>query len=212
MTARIASLFLLAAFFTSPANAKDKGKNKSSSLPEYVLRATTVVVVIHPDAGEPIGQPTANSNARENVEKALMEWGRLRLLPDGQEADLVIAVRTGSGKFAQPTIKGGPVDNRAGEIQPIDGGVRIGAQHGQPTYPNSPANTPQDTSPHVSKEIGPSEDMFEVYRGNVQDPLDSPPVWRYVAKDCLRAPKVQAVDEFRKALAEAEKPPIPRKP
>jgi hypothetical protein len=54
--------------------------------------------------------------------------------------------------------------------------------------------------------------MFEVYRGGVQTPLDAPAVWRYIAKDCLRPPKVSAVDEFRKAIADAEKPQVPKKP
>jgi hypothetical protein len=36
-------------------------------------------------------------------------------------------------------------------------------------------------------------------------------VWRHIAKDCLRAPNVAAVEEFRKAIAEAEKPQIPSK-
>ena len=51
--------------------------------------------------------------------------------------------------------------------------------------------------------------MFEVYRGGVSDALDSPAVWRYIAKDCLRAPNVRAVDEFRKAVTDSEKPQIP---
>jgi hypothetical protein len=71
----------------------------------------------------------------------------------------------------------------------------------------SPQNGPQ-----IGNEIGPSEDTFEVYRGGMQNPLDSPPVWRYVAKDCLRAPGVTAVEQFRKAIAEAEKPQPPKKP
>ena len=39
-----------------------------------------------------------------------------------------------------------------------------------------------------------------------------PPVWRYIAKDCLREPGVTAVEEFRKAIAEAEKPHPPKSP
>jgi hypothetical protein len=31
-------------------------------------------------------------------------------------------------------------------------------------------------------------------------------VWRYVAKDCLRARAVSAVEQFRKSIAESEKP------
>jgi len=51
--------------------------------------------------------------------------------------------------------------------------------------------------------------MLEVYRGGAYDALDSPPVWRYIAKDCLRAPNMRAVDEFRKAVTDSEKPQIP---
>jgi hypothetical protein len=214
MIARLFSLIVVAALLAVPANARDKDKKKAS-LPDYVLKASTVLVVVMPDAGEPIDQPMANSAARENVEKALMEWGRLRLVLDGQESDLVIAVRTGSSKMV-PTIKGGPIDNRPGVAQPTDGGIRIGAQQGHPTGPgmgpqNSPQNSPQN-GPRLSKEMGPSEDTFEVYRGGVEDPLDSSAVWRYTAKDCLRAPKVSAVEEFRKAIADAENPQIPKKP
>jgi len=210
MTARLFSLILLATLLAAPANAKDK---KKSSLPEYVLRASSVLVVVSPGAGEPVDNPMANATARENVEKALMQWGRLRLVMDGQESDLVIAVRTGSGKMMQPTIKGGPIDNRPGVAQGTDSSIRIGAQQGHPTGDPStgPQNSPQN-GPHMSNEIGPSNDTFEVYRGGVSDPLDSPAVWRYIAKDCLRAPNVSAVDEFRKAIAEAEKPQIPKTP
>jgi hypothetical protein len=210
MTARLCSLVLVAALLAVPASAKDKDKKKAS-LPEYVLRASTVLVVVNPDAGEPIDQPMANSTARENVEKALMEWGRLRVVMDGQESDLVIVVRTGSGRMVQPTIKGGPIDRRGGVAQGTDSTIRIGGQQGHPAG-NDPTTNPQDQGPHMSNEVGPSQDTFEVYRGGMSDPLDSPAVWRYTAKDCLRAPKVSAVEEFRKAIAEAEQPQIPKKP
>jgi len=43
--------------------------------------------------------------------------------------------------------------------------------------------------------------------------LDSPPVWRYIKKDCLRpSPLVPAVEEFRKLIADAEKPKVPKNP
>ena len=129
MTARLSSLVLLVTLLLTPLTAKDK---KKPALPEYVLRATTVRVVIDPDAGEPIDQPLANATARDNVEKALLQWGRLQPVLEGQESDLVIAVRTGNGSAVRRTIKGGPIDNRAGVAQPVDGGIRIGGQQGQP--------------------------------------------------------------------------------
>ena len=198
-------MVLLALSLTPLSRAKDK---KKPVLPEYVVRAQTVRVIIAPDAGEPLDQPMANSTARDNVEKALSEWGRYRLVLDGQEADLVIAVRTGSGNMVRPTIKGGPIDQRGGVAQGTDSTVRIGGGVGrQPN--NDPTMNPQDRGPHMSNEVGPSEDTFEVYRGGVDNPPDSPPVWRYIAKDGLRAPNMRAVDEFRKAVTDSEKPQVP---
>ena len=208
MTARLSSLFLLAALLAVPANAKDK---KKSSLPEYVLRATTVLVVVSPEAGEPLNEPRANATARDNVERALMQWGRLHPVMDGEESDLVIAVRTGNGRMVQPTVRGGPVDQRPGTVQTGDGNIRIGAQQGQPP-PLSDPSLGSPNGPRMGNDVGPSEDTFEVYHGGVQYPLDSPPVWRYIAKDCLRQPGVTAVEEFRKAIAQAEKPQVPKKP
>jgi hypothetical protein len=207
MSSRLVWLVLLI-LFVPPAIAKDKNK---SSLPEYVLRARTVLVVIAPEAGEPINEPMANSSARQNVEQALLEWGRLQPVLDGQESDLVIAVRTGSGKMVRPTIKGGPIDNRPGVVQPVEGGIRIGGQQGRPPSANDPSGYPQDRGPHLSNELGPSEDSLEVYRGG-QYALDSSPVWRYIAKDCLRPPAISAVEEFRKAIAKAEQPQPAKKP
>src|ERR1700681_2428788 len=208
MTARLSSLLLLTALLGVSANAKDK---KKSTLPESVLRATTVLVVVNPDAGEPVNQPMANATARDNVEKALMQWGRLRLVMPGEESDLVIAVRTGAGRMVQPTIRGGPIDQRPGPVQGGDGNVRIGGHQGQPPPLNDPSMDPQN-GPRIGNEIGASEDTFEVYRGGMGSSLDSPPVWRYIAKDCLREPGVTAVEEFRKAIAQAEKPQTPKKP
>ena len=54
-------------------------------------------------------------------------------------------------------------------------------------------------------EIGGADDSFTVFQGGVKDPLDGNPAWRYTAKDGLRPHSVPAVDEFRKALAEADK-------
>ena len=44
------------------------------------------------------------------------------------------------------------------------------------------------------------------------DPTNSPALWRYTAKGCLNGPDVKAVEEFRKAIAEAEKPKVPKNP
>lgn len=44
-----------------------------------------------------------------------------------------------------------------------------------------------------------------MYRGKVEYPLDSAPVWRYVAKDALSSPSVPAVAQFQKVIEQTEK-------
>ena len=63
-------LLLLPLLSVSEADAKNK---KKQFLPDHVLRAETVLVVIHPEAGEPLTNPRANRTAQEEVEKALMK-------------------------------------------------------------------------------------------------------------------------------------------
>src|SRR5947209_20324787 len=75
--------------------AKDKAKR---GLPADVLNAHTVLVVIKPNAGEPLADPTANQRAREDVEKAFTRWRRFDLALEPSTADLIIAIRKGSGK------------------------------------------------------------------------------------------------------------------
>jgi hypothetical protein len=213
---------LLPVLALTPAIAKDKNK---TTLPAYVLSAQTVLVIVDPDAGEPLDQPYANRNARANVEKALVQWGRFRLVNDGEKSDLIITVRTGNGKTVQPTMKGGGIDQRPGVSGDPDGTIHIGAHGGQPpvdpgAYPPGmppPGTSPQggpppDGGPRVSNEVGPSEDMLAVFRGDTEHSLDGPAAWRYIAKDCLSEPKVAAVDEFRKAIADAEKAKQNKKP
>jgi hypothetical protein len=201
---RASVLIPIALLLVPLTSAKDKSK---SLLPADVLRAQTVLVIINPDAGEPVTDPSANRRAREDVEKSIMKWGRFRLALDPQTADLVVAVRKGTGQIAGPTIHGSPLDVPPVIVEPNGSGdTRIGAQHGQPPgVSQRGTGMPQDTEPRVGTDIGPSEDTLEVYRGGVDYPLDSAPVWRYSGKDALRPPAVSAVDQFRKAIDDSEK-------
>ena len=187
--------------------AKDK---KKGLLPADVLEARTVLVMIDPEAGIEMEHPNANRMAREDVEKALMRWGRYSLVMEPSNADLIITVRKGSGKIAQPTIGGVPQNNDIGVIQPGDSGGRIGARQGNPGNPGGPMN-PQPTSPgpRPQVEAGETDDMFVVYRNNKENPsgspLEAPSVWRYSAVDALETPDVPAVDRFRDLVSKSEK-------
>jgi hypothetical protein len=176
-------------------------KNKQA-LPGYVLQAQTVAVMVPPDAGEPIANPTANRTARQNVEKAPSQWGRFQLVTDAQVADLVVAVR--KGHKSGPTIANSPTDNRPITVQSGDGTTRVGVQQGRPSDLNYPLPG-EPTGPRPGNEIGGNEDSFEVYQGRVQYPLDKAPLWRYRGNNALDAPQVPAVEQFRKAIAESEK-------
>ena len=197
------SIFVcLGALLAPLAIAKDKGK---VSIPADVLNAHTVLVVIKPNAGEPLTHPNANHQAQEDVEKALMKWGRFDLAMEGSTADLIIAVRKGTGQSVTPTVRGGPIDQRPVILEPQEGNIRLGGQRGKPPDITQPTAGTSDNSPHVQTEVGSSNDSFEVYRGKIEYPLDSSPVWRYTAKDALRSPDVPAVEQFRKAIDQAAK-------
>ena len=168
------------------ATAKDK---KKGLLPTDVLRARSVLVLVDPNSGMDVQNPNANRTAQEDVEKALMNWGRFSLAMDGQFADLIITVRKGSGKMVQPTIGGVPNNNRPVILESTNSGGRVGVQQGNP----ADTGNPPDPQPQV--QVGQSQDTFVVYRGSKDDPhwgpLDAPPVWRYTAKDGLRLPGFQ---------------------
>jgi hypothetical protein len=207
--AAVLSLFV----FSLCGFAKDK---KKAPLPEDVLRAHTVLVIVDPSAGVDAQDPNANRLARTDVEQALYKWGRFTTVQKGYTADLIIVVRKGNGKILQPTIGGTPANG----IPPVDVGstttptettTHAGGRWGSPGIPNDPSNAgTQPATPQPQIEAGSTQDMFVVYRGGMKDdpnwaPLDAPAVWRYLAKNALDSPSVPAVEAFRKAIADSEK-------
>ena len=196
MAPRWSPLFALFLIVIPFAPAKDK----KEILPAYVLNARTVAVVIDPDAGRSLSNPNENRTAEEDVEKALMNWGRYSVVLDPLTADLVISVKRAHGKPVTPTIGGIP-NERPVIVEPIDSGIRVGGEHGPaPVTANAPPSGPLPQG-----EIGPSEDTFALYRGRADYPLDSPAVWRYVAKDGLSSPSAPAVAQFQKVIEQTEK-------
>jgi len=202
MLVRMRVVLVLFLLFAAPIVA---GNKKKVVLPAYVLNARTVVVLIDPNAGISPEAPLANKTAQEDVEKALAKWGRWSPVLDPSTADLVIAIRKGSGKIVRETIGGMPTNDRPVVGQPTDTGIRVGAQKGRsPSAPTEPL--PEDTRAAPQTEVGFSEDTFVVYQGHSSGPVDQQtPVWRYTRKDALHSPNVPAVAEFRKLIEEAEK-------
>ena len=199
--ALLPALVVLATAFGSP-----KGKDKNI-LPPSVLRARTVSVIIDPSAGMDLEDPNANQIARRDVEAAFLRWGRLEPAIAGQPADLVVVIRRGHQRPVSETMPDPRQNDRIGVINQTDNATQIGGHQGNP-YPQSQApqatRYPQSPS-NPQLEIGSQDDSFVVYDGSLPKPLDAPAVWRYVAPDALRPHNVPAVDQFRKAIAAAEK-------
>lgn len=218
MTLRLRASILLAVLSAALSIAYAK----KAQVPDYVLKAKTVCVLIDPDAGTSLTDPLANKTAQDEVEKALMRWGRFSPVQDPGQADLVIVIRHGTGKIAERTIGNLPTNDRPATVQQAGNTIRIGGQQGR--SPNAPQQTdPQDTRPEQQTEIAPPrQDEFTVYRGysgssptssGARDDLHTQPIaWRIDQKDALKAPDVRAVSEFRKAVEETEKQQQQKKP
>jgi hypothetical protein len=203
MRVRVLALFAGIVVLASCVVAKKKEKQV---LPDAVLRAQTVFVVIQPDAKEPLTEPNANLKAQKAVEEALMKWGKFRLALDTtMAADIVISVEKGTGKAMSPTISGGPVDSRPVDVEGDASQIRIMGQKGHPDTTSIPTNDPS-APVHTGTQAGGSEDVLRLFiGGGVEYPLDHSPVWTYSRKDALKGPEVAAVAELKKVFEESEK-------
>lgn len=191
------SLILGLVALTFSASAKDK---KKSLLPDIVLQARTVMVMVDPDSGVSLMNPGENTTARNDVTSALEKWGRFSPTLDQNFADLIIVLHKG-GRAMKPTIGGVP-NEAPGTIwsRDQDVNVRIG---GAP--PLGSDERGRIGGPSGQTEISNGEDVFAVYLGKTENPLDASPIWRYSAHDGLQHPSVPAVEKFHKAIEQAEK-------
>lgn len=189
-----------------PAFAKDD----APMMPPYILRAHTVAVLIDPEAGVSMRDPNGNQTARKDVETALLNWGRFQPVMDAREADMVIVIRKASKAPVDATIPDPRQNRRGGVIEPTDSGISVGVQRGPsgPVGQTGQAKVPVPSGPAETRptaQAGTPGDVFQVFEGKSDNPVDNVPGWQYVKKDGLHAHDVPAVAAFRKAIAEAEK-------
>jgi hypothetical protein len=192
-------------------------KSKDKVLPPYILQAHTVAVIIDPAAGVDLEDPQANRVAQSDVETALMNWGRYQRVMGPQGADLIIVIRKGHGRLVDATIADPTQNNRPGAINATDNGMGVGVQSpSRPPNMGEPNGAGPQTQPRPSTqpqmEIGGADDSFVVFDGTVAKPLNGAPGWRYTAPDGLRPHSVPAVEEFKKAVAAADKAAAAKKP
>lgn len=86
MSIRSAALVSLALLFASLPIAADKKKQKAV-LPDYVLLAHSVAVIINPGSQTPVSNPGENRAAQDAVERALTKWGRFQPVIEPTTAD-----------------------------------------------------------------------------------------------------------------------------
>jgi hypothetical protein len=204
MLRRLFTILTVGLLIAVPVLAKNKAEK---GVPNYILSAKTVAVVVDPTAGIDVEDPRANQVAQKDVETALLNWGRFQPVISTQGADLIIVIRKGHTRVVDTTVSDPRQNNRVGMIDPTANGVSVGVQHGrQPdgTGSGTPDAADRDSA-HPQTEVGTTEDTFLVYNGDSKQPLDGPAGWTYVAKDGLRSHNVPAVDEFKKAVAAADK-------
>src|SRR5262249_5212448 len=158
MSIRVRFVLPLTVLLALFASAKDKKKE----LPYSVVQAKTILVVMPPSGSEPVSNPTANRLAQDDVEQALADWGRYRLVVDVESADLVMLVKKGHAQAVTPTVRGGRIDEQPVVIGPGDDTLRVGRAKSNP--PDLSRQQTSDSSrPQVGTDVGQSEDMVEIY-------------------------------------------------
>lgn len=161
-------------------------------MPDEVLKAHTIKVVILIDVREKLPNPKSEQAIRDAVEGALAKWGRFNLVEG--KADLVIVAREGHVEAPKPSV---PPTNPKDPLAPNSGNPPLDA--------NTPGLRSRVDVQRTINEIRAEEDSLEIYQGNVIGPLNAAPIWQYRAKGCLKGSKLAAVEHFRKAIEESER-------
>lgn len=199
---------LSAVLFASLASAQQKPI--SQTYKQEILEAKTIAVVADPNSSAQDSQE--NQRARLAVAKALRDWGKYEVVSDAAHSDLIMVVRVGHSHAATAngTTTPPPV-----LVDPSSSGANIGLHRGQ-NPPLSRTETSSDwPQARAGYEVGSDADLLDLYLGKMpfagdgrnpsEYPLDDPPAWSYSGKDALQSPKLEAVTQFEKAVAAAEK-------
>jgi len=179
------SLALLFAVFVLAAAALAGDK---SNLPRQILHARYVYVTdLQGRSDISPAMQTDDRHAVNEVQDALRHWGRYIVVLRPEEADIVIAMRSGRLIAARGT-SGIPV-----------GGVQIGYPRGD--VPNSPP--PDRPGVGVGVDAGPSDDLLEVL--DARQGVDGVPLYRRLRSGGLNPPGVPLFRDFRNEVEKAAK-------
>jgi hypothetical protein len=158
---------------------------KSDKLPAVFNQASYVYVeAVDGQEFDPRLYPE-DIQAIGNVQRALQDWNRYVLTVKREDAQLIFVVRKGREAEARVGLQGGAPP--------------LGAPGRSPNNPNNP-NTPNNPNggigTGVGGEVGPPDDLLEVYMQN-PDHTRGMMIWQRTEADGLDRPTVSLVRELR---------------
>ena len=190
----LASVLFAAAIFGSAQN-----KKKHSDVSGVFMNAKYFYV--EAQAGDVIrpGLFPEDRQAIFDVQNGVQDWKRYALATSRNQADLVFVVRKGRAAAGQVGVG-------------IPGGPRPQGSQGPPTQSRQPGQSPDDEGVGGGAEVGPGDDVLQVYTTNPDGKLIGP-VWNREMRDGLDGPEVPLLRQLRIAVEKAyPSQPAPKQP
>jgi len=190
--------FLIAALLASFSVAKDK----KSALVRNITHARFVMLTtLHGNDLQSAQVPPEDVRAFQATDEALRKWGRYIIVYTPQEADLILVVRAGRTTSTHEGIAM-PSTITIGRVPPSATGDPAGAP------------PPRPGSVVYGGEVGPGEDMLEIFDAHLGvDSLEhaSAPLWRKLQAGGLQGKEPALVSQLRKEVEQADKEDAARK-
>jgi hypothetical protein len=184
-------IVLLVALTPLCGNGQNKKKHSEVAAAFQSARYVYVEALDGGDFTKPGVRPE-DRDAISDTQEALQRWNRYALTIRKDQADLVFMVR--KGRFAAALGHGG-VSEGSGPVPPS---------------PQSPGQSPNADSLGVRTEIGPEDDLLQVFTLNADRKLIGP-IWTREMKDGLDGPRVLLLQQLKEAVEQAYPNPPPQK-
>jgi hypothetical protein len=164
-----------------PAAPRLQGKAKKPDVLPAVFNHAQYVYVQAVDGDEfnPRVYPD-DLQAIANVESALRDWKRYTLALRPEDADLIIVVR--KGRLAEANV-----------------GVRVNAGSQRAPASQTPGTSGSGVAVEAGGEVGPRDDLFEVYVPNPSGIVGAP-LWMRTLADGLNGSKPPLFEQLKKAV------------
>ncbi len=188
------SLFLL--LLLIPLSLSAQTRKKRAEVPAVFENARFVYVQAQDGDITRPGLYPEDRQAISNVLDGIEAWKRYAIVVNKDRADLVFILRKGrlAGAQARGSISSGP------------------GQIGVPPQNRQPGQFPDGDSVGVAGEVGPPDDLLEVFTINPDGKLIGP-VWQHSMQDGLDGPQVLLLRQLRDAVERTyPNPPAKKQP